>query len=63
MDDPSCKLYIDGKVVDTTKVQSGRGALLRGSIEHEGETHVVEVIRRLKFTQPKITVDGTELKT
>ncbi len=61
MDDPSSKLYIDGKVVDSCKVQSGKGALLRGGLEHDGTNHVVEILRRRIFTWPRIIVDGTEL--
>jgi hypothetical protein len=58
MDDPTTKLYIDGKVVDTCKSNVGKGSIVRGSIEKSGTIHIVEVHRRHSFTTPKIFVDG-----
>jgi hypothetical protein len=58
LDEPSAKLYIDGKVVDTSEARSGRGSLLRGAIEDSEKTHLVEVKRIAVFTTPKIFIDG-----
>jgi hypothetical protein len=54
----AAKLYIDGKVVDTSSETTGNGSLLRGAIEDAGKTHVVEIKRRFSFTAPKIFVDN-----
>jgi hypothetical protein len=56
------KLYIDGKVEDTSKdiVAFANAALLRGSITENGKVHVVEIYARsgLFTTKWKIVVDG-----
>jgi hypothetical protein len=54
----TAKLYIDGKVIDTASKRSGTGALLRGYIEGDGKTHIVEVHRRWPLTKPRILIDG-----
>ena len=60
-DQNSSKLYIDGKVVDTTSNQFGRGTLLRGVITEKRKTHIVEVRRIFPFTKPRIFVDDEEV--
>jgi hypothetical protein len=60
-DDPSSKLYIDGNIADTSKIQMGRGALLRGAIHRDGNTHIVEIKRPFLFMTPTILVDGKKI--
>jgi hypothetical protein len=61
LDDPSSKLYIDEKVVDTSKNQMGRGTLLRGAITDDRKTHIVEIKRPFVFITPAILVDGKKI--
>ncbi|MGJ0512782.1 hypothetical protein [Methylocystis sp.] len=60
-DTPTAKLYIDGKVVDSSEASFGSGSILRGSIERRGGHHIVEVKRPFYFKTPKILVDGQTL--
>lgn len=57
------KLYIDGKVVDTSALVSRHRAIMVGAITEDGKTHIVEIsfggsILRLKFV---VCVDGKEI--
>jgi hypothetical protein len=62
-DTPVSRLYIDGKVVDTSANSTARsGALLRGSITENEKTHIVEIKRIWPFTNPAVFMDGELLK-
>lgn len=61
------KLYIDGSVVDTSELVSGKNvAALRGQLKIEEQTHVVEVYAMNQFLgfwpTIKIHVDGKCVK-
>jgi hypothetical protein len=60
------KLYIDGVVADTSKsVASTTIAALRGRIEHEAQTHIIEVyVKNLVFgfvPRIRICIDGQKV--
>jgi hypothetical protein len=57
------RLYIDGKLVDSSKYRSTKVAFLRGVVIEEERKHIVEVIHRGKWTSKRlcILVDGTEV--
>jgi hypothetical protein len=58
------KLYIDGKVVEINNEisNSGRYPIMRGSIEHDGKIHVVEIYAKDGLrTKMQIHVDGKKI--
>jgi hypothetical protein len=57
------KLYIDGKVVDTTRSYGKGIAFLRGQIIEDDKTHIVEVFWAGNWREFKIPtwVDGKQL--
>jgi hypothetical protein len=57
------KLYVDGKVVDTSKAGSRSRAFLVGAITEDGKTHLIEVFLGGSIFRKKliICIDGKEV--